>query len=127
MKTLAMIVLAAVFGSPGLQEKSSQLEPAKSMADMKKASKPGENHKQLDVLAGIWDVTIKYKLGGVEREGKASLAKLRKVSDDDVVAYLATLPGIGIGLALGTTSAFFLLGAILIFTLPDRSGQALEA
>ena len=34
---------------------------------------------------------------------------------------------IGIGLALGTTSAFFLLAAALIFTLPDRSGQALEA
>jgi MFS family permease len=43
------------------------------------------------------------------------------------IGAIATLPGIGIGLALGTTSAFFLLGAILIFTLPDRSGQALEA
>lgn len=43
------------------------------------------------------------------------------------IGALATLPGIGIGLALSTTSAFFLLAAILIFTLPDRSGQALEA
>jgi MFS family permease len=43
------------------------------------------------------------------------------------IGALATLPGIGIGLALGVTSAFFLLGAALIFTLPDRSGQALEA
>jgi hypothetical protein len=43
------------------------------------------------------------------------------------IGAIATLPGIGIGLALGTTSAFFLLGAMLIFTLPDRSGQALEA
>ena len=43
------------------------------------------------------------------------------------IGAIATLPGIGIGLALGTTSAFFLLGAILIFTLPDRSGQPLEA
>ena len=43
------------------------------------------------------------------------------------IGELATLPGIGIGLALSITSAFFLLGAVLIFTLPDRSGQALEA
>jgi hypothetical protein len=41
------------------------------------------------------------------------------------IGVLATLPGIGIGLALGITSAFFLLAAALIFTLPDRSGQAL--
>jgi MFS family permease len=43
------------------------------------------------------------------------------------IGVLATLPGIGIGLALGVTSAFFLLAAALVFTLPDRSGQALEA
>ena len=43
------------------------------------------------------------------------------------IGAIATLPGIGIGLALGVTSAFFLLGAALIFTLPDRSGQELEA
>jgi MFS family permease len=43
------------------------------------------------------------------------------------IGAVATLPGIGIGLALGVTSAFFLLGAALIFTLPDRSGQQLEA
>jgi MFS family permease len=42
------------------------------------------------------------------------------------IGVLATLPGIGIGLALGITSAFFLLAAALIFTLPDRSGQPLE-
>ena len=43
------------------------------------------------------------------------------------IGAVATLPGIGIGLALGITSAFFLLAAALIFTLPDRSGQALDA
>ena len=42
------------------------------------------------------------------------------------IGVLATLPGIGIGLALSLTSAFFLLAAALTFTLPDRSGQALE-
>jgi hypothetical protein len=43
------------------------------------------------------------------------------------IGALASLPGIGIGLALGLTSAFFLLAAALVFTLPDRSGQPLEA
>jgi MFS family permease len=43
------------------------------------------------------------------------------------IGAVATLPGIGIGLALGVTSAFFLLAAALIFTLPDRSGQELMA
>jgi MFS family permease len=42
------------------------------------------------------------------------------------VGVIATLPGVGIGLALTSTSLFFLLAAVLIFTLPDRSGQALE-
>jgi len=42
------------------------------------------------------------------------------------IGAAATLPGIGIGLALGITSAFFLAAAVLVFTLPDRSGQALE-
>jgi hypothetical protein len=43
-----------------------------------------------------------------------------------VIGVLATIPGIGIGLAMATTSAFFLTAALLIFTLPDRSGQELE-
>jgi MFS family permease len=44
-----------------------------------------------------------------------------------VIGWLATLPGVGIGLAMASTSAFFLASALLIFTLPDRSGQPLEA
>lgn len=43
------------------------------------------------------------------------------------IGALATVPGIGIGLALSLTSAFFLLAAALTFTLPDRSGQALDS
>jgi len=43
------------------------------------------------------------------------------------IGALAAIPGVGIGLALASTSAFFLLGALLLFTLPDRSGQELEA
>jgi MFS family permease len=42
------------------------------------------------------------------------------------IGVIATLPGIGIGLALSVTSAFFLLAAALVFTLPNRSGQALD-
>jgi MFS family permease len=42
------------------------------------------------------------------------------------IGAAATLPGIGIGLALGITSAFFLLAALLVFTLPDFSGRVLE-
>jgi MFS family permease len=42
------------------------------------------------------------------------------------IGAAATLPGIGIGLALGITSAFFLTAALLVFTLPDLSGRALE-
>ena len=43
------------------------------------------------------------------------------------IGAVATQFNIGIGVALSITSAFFLLAAVLIFTLPDRSGQALEA
>jgi hypothetical protein len=32
---------------------------------------PGQVHKQLDVLAGTWNVAIKFKLGVEEHEGKA--------------------------------------------------------
>jgi MFS family permease len=42
------------------------------------------------------------------------------------IGVIATLPGIGIGLALSVTSAFFLMAAALVFTLPNRSGQALD-
>lgn len=43
------------------------------------------------------------------------------------IGALATLPRIGIGSALAVTSAFFVLGAALLYTLPDTSGSALEA
>lgn len=43
------------------------------------------------------------------------------------IGVLAGVPGIGIGLALAATSAFFLASAGLIMMLPDRSGQPLES
>jgi MFS family permease len=42
------------------------------------------------------------------------------------IGALAGVSGVGIGLALASTSAFFLLAAGLIFTLPDRSGEELD-
>jgi MFS family permease len=43
-----------------------------------------------------------------------------------VIGVLAQQPNIGIGLALASTSAFFLASALLVFALPDRSGQPLD-
>ena len=44
-----------------------------------------------------------------------------------VIGALATLPGVGIGLAMATTSAFFLAAALIILALPDHSGEPLAA
>jgi MFS family permease len=44
-----------------------------------------------------------------------------------VIGALATLPGVGIGLAMATTSAFFLAAAVIILALPDHSGEPLAA
>ncbi len=43
------------------------------------------------------------------------------------IGYVATLPNVGIGSALGLTSAFFLAGALLSLAFPDRSRQPLDA
>jgi MFS family permease len=43
-----------------------------------------------------------------------------------VIGVLAQQPRIGIGLALGGTSAFFLGSALIILALPDRSGEPLD-
>ena len=43
------------------------------------------------------------------------------------IGAVAGLPGVGIGSALALTSAFFLLGAALLYTLPDTSGRILDA
>ena len=42
------------------------------------------------------------------------------------IGALATVPGIGIGSALGVTSAFFLAGALLLYAFPDTTGRALD-
>lgn len=43
------------------------------------------------------------------------------------IGALAGLPRIGIGLALASTSAFFLVAAVQIFLFEDRSGRELDA
>jgi len=43
------------------------------------------------------------------------------------IGVVASMPRFGIGTALALTSAFFLAGALLIFTLPDTSGKELPA
>jgi MFS family permease len=56
-----------------------------------------------------------------------NLGRMAGAAAPYVIGAVATMPGVGIGLALGVTSAFFLLAAALVFTLPDRSGQPLDA
>jgi hypothetical protein len=60
-------MLAAAWLIPALgfcQE--SKGKPAEIKADL-----PGPIHKQLDVLAGKWDVEVAYVVGGKENKGKA--------------------------------------------------------
>ena len=56
-----------------------------------------------------------------------NLGRLAGAAAPYTIGAIATLPGVGIGLAMATTSAFFLLAALIILALPDRSGQPLEA
>lgn len=55
-----------------------------------------------------------------------NLGRLAGAAAPYTIGALATFPGIGIGLAMGTTAAFFLAAALIVLTLPDRSGEALE-
>src|SRR5580704_6398720 len=61
------VVVAALALTPGLawggEQKDEKTAP--------KMDLPGPVHKQLSALAGTWDVTTKFKMGGKEQEGKA--------------------------------------------------------
>lgn len=47
-------------------------EKQPNRAEMLKATQPGEHHKQLESMAGSWDVVVKFKYGpGPERQAKA--------------------------------------------------------
>ena len=90
-----------------LSQNTSDVNRDRAWASMKRAYPRWE-----DVLAArTSDLEAAITMGGlaktkapriqailrevVDREGKPSLAKLRKMSDDDVTGYLATLTGIG--------------------------------
>ena len=62
-----------------------------------------------------------------QQEAGELQAGLTAIGRGIVYGGAAIGPGIGIGLALSVTSAFFLLAAVLVFTLPNRSGEALDA
>jgi hypothetical protein len=62
--TLLLLVFSLPVAAP--QEKRQD------RAEMLKATQPGEHHKQLESLAGSWDVVVKFKYGpGPERQSKA--------------------------------------------------------
>jgi endonuclease-3 len=90
-----------------LSQNTSDVNRDRAWASMKRAFP-----KWTDVLAAKPDdLEEAIRMGGLaktkapriqailheilDREGKISLAKLRRMSDDDVTSYLATLPGIG--------------------------------
>jgi MFS family permease len=56
-----------------------------------------------------------------------NLGRLAGAAAPYTIGALAALPEIGIGAAMATTSAFFMVAAILVLSLPDRSGQPLDA
>ena len=67
MKILVIITMLTSIALSAPQDNRQQ------MAEMMKATQPGEHHKQLDNLVGNWDVVVKFKYGpGPERQSKAS-------------------------------------------------------
>lgn len=68
---IAIALVFILFMSP-FESQVQQPDP-KKMAEMMKATQPGERHKQLESLAGTWDVAVRFKYGGgPERQGKAT-------------------------------------------------------
>jgi hypothetical protein len=67
---MSVLALTFPFVAVNAQEKGDK---SKNMAEMLKATQPGERHKQLEPLSGSWDVLVRFKYGpGPEREGKVS-------------------------------------------------------
>ena len=69
---------------------------------------------------------VGYPILDLRRRGLGAHTYLRFL-EETLIGVLATLPQIGIGLALASTSFFFLASALLILAFPDKSGQPLEA
>jgi Protein of unknown function (DUF1579) len=72
MTTLKMMIVLALALDVAFVQSYAQQPEAKKMAEMMKATQPSERHKQLEPLAGSWDVLVRFKYGpGPERQGKA--------------------------------------------------------
>ena len=83
-----------------------------------------------DLMAGDERVLIMGEdvgtRGGVFRATEGFVDKFGEERVIDTPLAESSIVGIGIGLALGSTSAFFLASALLVCTLPDRSGEPLD-
>jgi hypothetical protein len=67
VRAVAAVLFLASFAtaSPRPRYESNQ------QGDASKTTKPPDGHRLLDLLAGSWDVAIKFKLGGQEQQGNA--------------------------------------------------------
>jgi MFS family permease len=84
-------------------------------------------HGYLAMFGGLVAELFPTDIRGTGQGTAYNLGRMSGALAPYVIGLLATIPGVGIGLALASTSAFFLAAALLIFTLPDKSGQELEA
>jgi MFS family permease len=84
-------------------------------------------HGYLAMFGGLVAELFPTDIRGTGQGTAYNLGRMSGALAPYVIGLLATIPGVGIGLALASTSAFFLAAALLIFTLPDRSGQELDA
>ncbi|HYP30174.1 MAG TPA: DUF1579 family protein [Blastocatellia bacterium] len=76
MTMLLMIFLTLMLSFPAGQQNRNPNTERGDEASKKvdaKPNQPGERHRQLDYFVGSWDVQIKFKIGGQEREGRALL------------------------------------------------------
>ena len=84
-------------------------------------------HGYLAMFGGLVAELFPTDIRGTGQGTAYNLGRMSGALAPYVIGLLATIPGVGIGLALASTSAFFLAAALLIFTLPDKSGQELES
>jgi MFS family permease len=73
-------------------------------------------------LAELFPTAARATGQGLAYNGGRALGALAPFT----IGALATVPGVGIGAALGLTSAFFLAGAVLMLAFPDTSTKPLD-
>jgi MFS family permease len=74
------------------------------------------------MLAELFPTAVRATAQGLIYNAGRALGALAPYT----IGRAAEVPGVGIGLALGLTSAFFLAGAVLILLVPETRGQALQ-